>query len=243
MSEAAGTSRCTPARWACADSVRRRGRGAAGTLSALSVLAQPAQELTRDGAREEARRELGKGIYRDDSAIVDRVFGWIAERVGEVFELVSGAPGSSGLGAVLLVAVVVLLLVAARLGLGPLRPRDLLGDRRRGVHRMSAADYRAEATAFAARGEWREAVRSRFRAVIRELEEHGVLDPRAGRTAGEIAAEAGDSVPGIAADMRTAADIFNAIWYGDRPATEAAYQRMSQVDDAVRSGRLAVRPS
>jgi hypothetical protein len=115
------------------------------------VLAQPAQELTRDGAREEARRELGKGIYRDDSAIVDRVFGWIAERVGEVFELVSGAPGSSGLGAVLLVAVVVLLLVAARLGLGPLRPRDLLGDRRRGVHRMSAADYRAEATAFAAR--------------------------------------------------------------------------------------------
>jgi hypothetical protein len=242
VSERAGTSSRTTARWASPDSVRRGG-GAGALLSALPVLAQPAQEITRDGAREEARRELAKRLYRDDSNLVERVISWIAARISDLLETASGVPSGRGVGVLLLVVVGVLLLVAARLGLGPLRPRDLLGDRRRGARRMTAADYRAEAIAFAASGEWREAVRSRFRGVIRELEERGVLDPRPGRTAGEIAAEAGGAVPAVAGDLRAAADIFNTIWYGDRPATEAAYQRMSQVDDTVRGSRLAVRSS
>jgi hypothetical protein len=212
-------------------------------LSAVPVLAQPAERITRDGAREEAERELAKRLYQDDTALVERVIGWVVERLTDLLDTASGVSSSSALGVVLLVVVAVVVLIAVRLGLGPLRARDLLGDRRRGASRMTAADYRAEAVAFAARGDWREAVRSRFRGVIRELEERGVLDPRAGRTAGEIAAEAGDSVPAIAGDMRTAADIFNTIWYGDRPATESAYQRMSQVDDTVRGSRLAVRAS
>ena len=81
---------------------------------------------------------------------------------------------------------------------------------------MTAADYRAEAERFAAAQDWREAVRARFRAVIRELEQRGVLDPRPGRTAGEIAAEGGGAVPEIGNDLRRAARTFDEVWYGGR---------------------------
>jgi hypothetical protein len=135
--------------------------------------------------------------------------------------------------------VAVALVVFLRMRLGPLHSGDALTDDR-SVRRMTAADYRAEAAAFAAAGEWREALRARFRAVIRELEQRGVLDERPGRTAGEIAAEASAAMPGIGAHLRRAADTFNEVWYGDRAATQAAYDRIVEVDDSIRSGAHVV---
>jgi len=205
----------------------------------LALVAFAAQELTRDGARTDAKRELAKRIYHlDDPSwferLVTAVLDWLGALVAAAVDLAIGGAG----GLVLLAVIVLVIAIAARLGFGPLRVRDLLTDRRVGARARTAAEYRAEAIALAQRGAWREAVRARFRAIIRELEERGVMDPRPGRTAGEVVHDGGAAVPAIAAQLRAAADVFNAIWYGGRPAAEPSYRRVTEADDAVRGARL-----
>ena len=97
----------------------------------------------------------------------------------------------------------------------------------------SAADFRADAERFAASGAWAEAVRSRLRAVVRELEERGLVDARPGRTADEIALDAGMRLPSVAADLRAAARLFDDVWYGGRTADSASYDPLVAVDEAV----------
>lgn len=199
------------------------------------VLAAP--PLDRDGAGDAARRELSKRIYRrPQQSWLVRVLEWIFTRLGRALAKASSVTPGGLPGLLLLVAIVVALIVVLRLRLGPVRRTDLLTDDRSAPPR-SADDYRGEAAAFAATGDWRQALRARFRALIRELEQRGILDQRAGRTAGEIVAEASIAVPAIAAPMRRAADVFNEVWYGNRQATPAAYERMVEVDESVRSGR------
>jgi hypothetical protein len=206
----------------------------------LRLVADPG-DITRQGARDEARNELRKAIYHvTDPSPIQRAFNWLMDKIGKVFDgALKVAPGGvpSLLG---VVVVVVAIVIALRLGLGPTRLRDAITDRRRGATARTAAEYRAEAERLAARGEYKDAVRARFRAVIRELEERGVLDPRPGRTAGEIAREGGAAVPAITADLRSAAATFDEAWYGRRRAGAAEYARVVEADDRIRAARLVV---
>lgn len=167
--------------------------------------------------------------------MVNRVTEWLGELVENAIRATPGGLPSL----ILLVLVIVAIVVLLRLGLGPTGLRDALTDRRRGARARSAAEYRAEAETLSERGEWKEAVRARFRAVIRELEERGVLDPRPGRTAGEIVREGGAAVPGITDDLRAAAGTFDEAWYGFREAGPDDYARVRDADDRIRSARLA----
>ncbi|HEU0129967.1 MAG TPA: DUF4129 domain-containing protein [Mycobacteriales bacterium] len=199
--------------------------------------------ITRGGARDEARRELRKAIYHvGDEGPVQRVIRWLFRWVSSTFDKLSRvAPG--GVPSLLIIVVlIVLLVVAIRIGLGPARLRNALTDRRRDARSRSAQDYRDEAEALAARGEHKEAVRARFRAIIRELEERAVLDPRAGRTAGEIAREGSAAVPAVAGDLRAAAGTFDRVWYGRHRADRADYDAVAAADDAIRTARLVTVP-
>lgn len=205
------------------------------------MLLGQAGEITRESAREAARAELAKPEYRvGEPSVLDRAVTWFA---GEIAELLGRAvrivPGGIG-GVIVLVLLAVGLAVLLRLGLGPLQLRDGLTDRRRGARDLTAAEYRGEAAALAADGRWREALRARFRAVVRELEQRGVLDHRPGRTAGEIAREAGAAVPTLGEPTREAASLFDSVWYGERPATRDDYDVMVAIDAAVAQQRLAV---
>ncbi|HVL86337.1 MAG TPA: DUF4129 domain-containing protein, partial [Pseudonocardia sp.] len=101
----------------------------------------------------------------------------------------------------------------------------------------TSADHRAAADAHAARGEWDAAVRERFRAVVRDLEERELIDTRAGRTAGEAATDAGLVLPSCAADLHAAAGLFDEVVYGGRRAAQDGDARIRAVDDAVRRAR------
>ena len=82
-----------------------------------------------------------------------------------------------------------------------------------------------------------------MRAIVRELETRGVLDPRPGRTAAEVAREAGGLVPSVAGELRGGARVFDEIWYGGRPATAGADAAMREADQRVRSAPLVVAPA
>lgn len=190
-------------------------------------------DLGRDEAREAAVRELSDPAYvSDDPNPLERAIDWVLTRLGELF---AGAGGMSGITAVtVVVAVVVLIVIIFRLRVGRTGRALRSGDKVFGTTVMTAAEHRAAAEKAAAEGDFAEAVRERFRAVVRELEHRGVLDARAGRTVDEVAFEAGRALPVLADDLRGAAVQFDDVWYGGRPATAEGYRRLVSVDGKVR---------
>ena len=134
--------------------------------------------------------------------------------------------------AVLAVTAVIYLVRPARSGRA--RAESVLGD-----EPMTARDYRLAAEREAAAGNYAAAIVETVRAIAADLDERGVLSPRPGRTADELAAEAGRELPGQAADLRTAARLFDDIRYGDKDGSLAGYQLVSRVAENVRTARPA----
>ncbi len=198
--------------------------------------------IGRDQARELARRELEKQIYhRDDPSVVERILDKINDWIDSLTRTVNGAgQGSSSGGWIALIVVLVLLvlvMVAIMWRLGAVRGeaarrRTLLSD-----EPMTAKDYRAAAEQHAAAGEWAEAIRERLRAVARDLEERVILDPRPGRTADELAAEAGAALPDVAEELTAAVMVFDEVWYGDRPGTADGYAQLTRLDERVQAAK------
>jgi hypothetical protein len=194
-------------------------------------------ELGREQASDLARLELAKPIYRaEDEPLVQRAIRWLGERISELIDTAGTTSPLGWLGLLGVLAIVVAVVVAVRRRTGPLtraRAGAALFD---GAARDAAA-YRADAEAHAAREEWAEAVRARLRAVVRDLADRGLVDASAGRTADEIAREAGGALPEVGAELRAAARVFDDIWYGGRPADRRAYERVAAADAAAAAAR------
>lgn len=73
----------------------------------------------------------------------------------------------------------------------------------------------------AAAGRYKEAVRERLRAIIRDLIERAILPPTPGWTVTELAAAAGIAQPPLMPPLSGAVRVFSEIWYGQRPAVQA----------------------
>ncbi len=198
--------------------------------------------VTRDGARDEARRELSKSIYADaEPGWFTRLIEWINDKITDIFDWLTPDPadkglgGFTGLGTLALLILLLAAVVIIRMWLGPLRRAartDHGGDD--GLHStLSSEALREQAEEFARRGAYAEAVRARLRAAVRMLEEKGVLDPRPGRTAGEIVAEVARTAPEAAEPLREAVTVFSEIWYGGQSATQASYTALARADEAL----------
>ena len=187
-------------------------------------------DIDSDAAREAAERELAKPIYPKPS-LTDRLIEWLNDLL---YRLV--AQGASVPGGWLTISVLLLLLVVAAVVAVRVARRTMRTSRGRDPalfteHDRSAADHRAAAELSAATGEWAAAIRHRLRAVARQLEESGVLDAVPGRTATELARDAGRALPDLHDELRTAAAAFNDVTYGERPGTEAAYRQIAGLDE------------
>ena len=208
--------------------------GRTGYALVAAVPVQPG----RDEAARLAREELAKSVYRDaQPSLVERFLTWGYHLVQRLLDSVAGAsPGGIG-GVAVALLVVVALLIALRLKVGPLartatRDLALFTDRTR-----SAADHRRAADGHAASGAWDLAVRERFRAVVRGLEERAVLEERPGRTAAEAARHAGAVLPAYAGDLAAAARLFDDVTYGGRPAGPESDVRVRVLDERISSAR------
>ena len=176
-----------------------------------------------------ARRELSKvSIWTRILHDIEQLFNTSANAVpGGWFGLVVFGV----LIAVLVIAIVTWARPTAR---RRIRARSVLG----GEARM-ARDYRQSAARLAEAGDYGEAIAEAVRAIAAELEERGILPPRLGRTADELAVEAGRELPGLAADLRTATRLFDDVRYGDRPGTRAGYEFACLVDGRVRTAPVS----
>lgn len=193
--------------------------------------------IGREEAQRLARLELAKQEYaKDDQTWVQKAIAWLLDRIGDVLDRATTTSPLGWFGLLGIVAVVVLVVIAIRRRTGPLG-RAAYDATQFDVGDRSAADFRAAAETYAASGAWAEAVRARLRAVVRDLEERGLVDARPGRTADEIARDGGTALPAVAGDLRAGARLFDDIWYGGRPADSASYQQLVALDRAVASAK------
>ncbi|WP_280402192.1 DUF4129 domain-containing protein [Nocardia carnea] len=95
----------------------------------------------------------------------------------------------------------------------------------------TAGTHRAAAEHAAAHGDYDTALRERFRAVLRGLEQHGVLEVRRSRTARETFHEAAEALPSaLSGELPPAAGAFDEVVYGGRPAAADEYHRLARAD-------------
>jgi hypothetical protein len=195
-------------------------------------------DVDRDTARDAAARELADPAYQAaEPSLLERALIWLLQRLAELFQGAAALTPGGPLGLVLLALVVAAVVVIVRLRTGGIS-RTRRGERALFDGRPRSADeHRRAADDAVSRGDLTAAVRERFRAIVRELEQRGVLDELSGRTVDEIAAQAGARLPGCADELREAARIFDDVIYGGRNATVDGYHRLVAVDDLVRTER------
>jgi hypothetical protein len=198
----------------------------------------PTIDIDRDAAHEAAQHELAKPIY-PKASLTERLIDWLNELFYKLESASAQVPGGWFTLSVLLILLAIAIVVAVRIARRAMRTNRGGGYTLFGEHELSAAEHRATAEQYAAAGNWAAAIRHRLRAVARQLEEDAVLDPVPGRTATELARDAGRVIPNLAAELSRAAESFNDVTYGERPGTESAYRMIADLDDHLRSRRSA----
>ncbi|MBE1471720.1 DUF4129 domain-containing protein [Kibdelosporangium phytohabitans] len=187
-------------------------------------------DIGRDAARDAAVRELSDPAYRDaEPSTFAKVLRWVLNLLDELLSGISGIMPGGIVGLMILVALIIVVVVAVRLRVGKLA-RSAASASVFAGRELTAADHRRAALAAEAQGDLAEAVRERFRAIVRGLEERGVLDERSGRTVDEVARAAGARLPQHADELRAAARLFDDVWYGGHDATVDEYRRLTDLD-------------
>jgi hypothetical protein len=202
----------------------------------------PSIDIDRDAAHQVAQIELDKPIYSKGSAA--RQFAdWVHELLYRLLQKTSSIPGGWLTTTVLLILLAIAVLVAVRVARRTMRANRGADYRLFEAAPLTAAQHRATAESFAAQGDWSAAIRHRLRAVARQLEETGVLEPAPGRTANELARDAGMVLRHLGDELFQAATAFNDVSYGEQPGTQAAYQMIADLDDRLRSRPPGVPPA
>ncbi len=181
-------------------------------------------------------RRLGQRLAGRELAEMsfwERIWNWLVHLPRNAGNLVPG--GWFGLIALAVIAVLVVTVVVY--WVRPSGTRRARPDSALASDSLSARDYRRSARELAAAGDYAGAIVAGVRAIAAELDERSILPSQPGRTADELAAEAGGELPALAADLRTVTRLFDDVRYGDREGSLAGYQLVSRVDEAVRAAR------
>jgi hypothetical protein len=193
----------------------------------------PTPQRSPDEVHRTVREVLDRPEYRRESpTLVERARRWVRDQLSRL--LASLFRGDRGtvlawiiLGGLLTVVIVLSARFARSVTPDPGREMTVVVASRR-----SAREWRAEADAHEQAGEWKLALRARYRSLVADLASRGLVDEIPGRTAGEYRAEVTETVPGVASEFAGATELFERAWYGNR-ATGA--------DDAARFRDLALR--
>jgi len=190
--------------------------------------------IGRAPAQRLAKEELSKAIYHQQPSVMSSIGRAIRSFINSIFghvgQLTPGGPWT----VVALVALVAVMVVLA-LRIGPLArtARRAAPVRDPSSRPLTAAQLRGAATARAAEGDYSTAILQRLRAIAASCEERHVLAPDAGRTADELATQAGALFPGHAARLAEAARLFDKVLYGDGDGTRDGYAKVRDLDDAL----------
>ncbi len=192
----------------------------------------------RSQARAWAVEELAHREYRAGRpGLVARALQWLLDRFGSLPGV--DRPEQALATAVLLALLVALAVTVWRRGLLRRQHRSAAQGAVFAGPPLTAAEHRELAERAASAGDWSAAVVERFRAIARELEERAVITAMPGRTADEVAHDAGRWLPALSVELDAAARLFDDVSYGGRPGSAEAAGTLRELDHRVRSARPA----
>ncbi len=193
-------------------------------------------------ARRWAQDELADGGYQSgESGWLRRFIDWLQEIVTGFGDGVGGALGGAG-AIVSIVVGLAIVGIAVWLIVGPLR-------RSRGRHvHLDVADEPSltsvalsqRAATAAQEGRWDDAVVEAFRALVRRLDERGLIALRPGLTGHEAAAQAAVVRRDLADALRGHADRFDAVRYGHARGNDSDYRSIVTTINSVDAREVSV---
>jgi hypothetical protein len=197
-------------------------------------------ELPPDDIRQHAHEILQRAEFDRQESLLERIVSWIGDLFSNITFGLGGGPGFLGnlvsLAILAAIVVVIVLLVRSLLRRGRLpksaRDDELTIELEEG---RDAADWRSDAERFEAAGQWREAMRARYRELVRTLIDDRVLDDLPGRTTGEYRNEFVSARPSNARSFIELTELFEAVWYGGVATDAGDNQRFRRLADASRS--------
>jgi hypothetical protein len=188
--------------------------------------------IGRGAAQRLARDELSKAIYHQPRSLPARITDYVGSLLSRLFSTAAAATPGGWWTVVALVALLVAAGSVIAIRLGPLaRSARATGPAwDRGSLALTARELRDASVASAASGDYSAAILQRLRAIVASCAERGILTVDAGRTANEVAAQAGAHYPGQHADLAAAAWNFDQIRYGGGTGTRDGYERLCALD-------------
>lgn len=105
-----------------------------------------------------------------------------------------------------------------------------------GMPGIPPAEWLRIARACEEQGDWRGALRARYRALVAELSRRGLVAETAGRTTGEYRQEVRVSLPVTADAFAGATDLFESAVYGAQPTGPEEWRRVQQLAERVLEG-------
>jgi Domain of unknown function (DUF4129) len=211
-------------------------RGSARWLAALIALPGLAPGIGRRAAQQLARRELARSIYQP--SVGTRILRWLGRVVDDLLNAGTSLPGGWW-STIALLVVLVLLIAAVTFWIRPPGPSRLQAAALMSGTLLSARDHRELAELHAAEGDYSAAIIDRLRAIAAGIEERGLLPARPGRTADELAAQAGRVLPELASELAAVALLFDDVRYGGRVGTASGYESACQLDARVLAAKAA----
>jgi Domain of unknown function (DUF4129) len=190
--------------------------------------------IGRKAAQRLARAELSKPEYHPHPSLIQAIINALLALLIRLYNMASGTVPGGWWGLIALAALAVIVTAGVLHWIGPVaRTRRRSGPLTAEGEKRTARHHRRDAGELAGRGDYAAAILECVRAIAAELEERGVLLPRTGRTADEFAQEAGQALPAHAAALRDAARLFDEVCYGERPGSQAGYERLSELDRLI----------
>lgn len=169
---------------------------------------------------------------------LDDRFDWLPESTGDPAGVSVGGPGAIAqilawvvlLAAVALVLFVVFTVVHNRIGKSvDSDPPDEVEIE----HRRAARQWASEAEKYETSGDWKMAIRARYRELVRTLIDRRQVKDLAGQTTGELRDDVAFTTGDSSEAFDTASLLFELPWYGNVPTGESENARFKEAAMAV----------
>ncbi len=203
-------------------------------MSVLSValLLEPPVVPSPEEAESLLRRELIKPEYHEEN-VLETILRWIERWIGRALDAANGTPPLSAFASmvvlVLLVGGIAWMLSRARATARTDREqRAVLTD-----EKISAAELRTRAERAFAEERFEDAVVDAYRALAVRQVERGRLADTPGATAHEVARALAAEYPHQRPRVDVSAALFDAVLYGDRPASRDQAAGVLALDDEL----------
>jgi len=189
--------------------------------------------------RQRAHEILSRPEFGRHESVVQRVLDWLGDQLSRFTFGIGSGPGFLGdlvsllvfAGVVVLIVVLVRAFLRRNRGASEEAGDDLSIELEEG---RSATDWRAEAEQFEAAGQWREAMRARYRELVTALVEARVLADLPGRTTGEYLSEYAQARPQGRASFDELTGLFEGVWYGGADTGRADNERFRRLAASAR---------